>query len=500
MLPLSRYAQLRKVFEQGRDPKERTLAGFVSYYLLEKQGGLDLPPDFFVRMLRSGQQVMLLLDGLDEVPDEVERAAVREAIEGLLDGRSQIRVAVTCRTAAFRGRTTLGRGFRELRVQPLDDGHVVHLVKQAYASVYSHDSAKREEKTNELLAGISRLEEQRRERMGEDAVRLIDSPLMVRMLLVVHLSERRLPQHRAELYQRVIDTMLWPEHTIDEEVAGRIGRLVGGSHEVHRELVQHLAFAMHRRGAAQGREIDEDTLRAILDGVPELAKYSQDFLHLTRLRGTVLEERSGTFRFIHLAFQEYLAARYLAEVLRGEGGTAAIVRYLTDGLVLESWWREPILLTAGYLSLNTLPNARRFLTELANATPGAETGKQADIQLTAAALAATAALEWLPDDMELRNQLSVRLSELLQKGATVTRRLEAARSLSIIGDPRLGVGTRDGMPEFDWVLVPGGPFTMGGGGAYDGKPIHEVDLPGFCISRYHGDQRAICRFCGCHRT
>lgn len=55
--------------------------------------------------------------------------------------------------------------------------------------------------------------------------------------------------------------MLWPEYTLDEEAAEQIGRAVGGSPETHRELVQHLAFAMHDRGSQQGSEVEEEEVR-----------------------------------------------------------------------------------------------------------------------------------------------------------------------------------------------------------------------------------------------
>lgn len=70
----------------------------------------------------------------------------------------------------------------------------------SYRAVYIEDEALYRAKTAELVAGIHNLERERRLRLGEDAERLIDSPLLVRMLLLVHLSQRRLPEHWAELY------------------------------------------------------------------------------------------------------------------------------------------------------------------------------------------------------------------------------------------------------------------------------------------------------------
>lgn len=56
-------------------------------------------------------------------------------------GRDAIHVVVTCRIAAYRGRTALGQGFQNLHVQALDDEHVAALVQHAYRAVYREDKA-----------------------------------------------------------------------------------------------------------------------------------------------------------------------------------------------------------------------------------------------------------------------------------------------------------------------------------------------------------------------
>ncbi len=244
-VPLSAYATYVRRLPPATAAHKRTLAAFISHYLIEKQSSFDLPHDFFQRLLRDGQAVVLLLDGLDEVPDEAERVRVRQAIEELMTGRDNMQAVVTCRTAAYKGRTALGKGFREVRVTPLDDAHIEALVRQAYSHIYRFDPATCRRKADELWQGIREMEAARRRRLGEKVERLVSSPLLVRMLLVVHFSERRLPEQRAELYMKATDAMLLPEYAPDEEIADRLGRLVGGSREVHRDLVQHLAFVMH---------------------------------------------------------------------------------------------------------------------------------------------------------------------------------------------------------------------------------------------------------------
>ena len=468
-VPLSLYAAHRRELLRNDD---HTLAAFISHYLFARQTSFDLPADFFRQLLRSGQAVLLLLDGLDEVPDERERAQVRQAVEDLVTGREEMRVVVTCRTAAYQGQTALGRGFLQIAVRPLAEAHIAALVEQAYAHLYRADPALRRHKTDELLQGIERLEAERRERLGKETPRLIDSPLLVRLLLIVHYRERRLPEQRAELYMKATDAMLLPDYAPDAATADAIGQLVGGSWEVHRDLVQHLAFHLHRRGEQQGREIEEVDLRRLLAAEAAYAPLIDDFVALTRLRGTLLEERLGHYRFLHLAFQEYLAARYLAEIVRSEGGVAAIVAFLEDGPLLDSWWREVILLVAGYFAVTSPQTAQTFLEQLAGADKEA-TGRPAllpDMQLAAVELAVAAWTEWPAQREELRRKLVGRPLALfadvtLMAQTKAIRRAAGSRALYQLGDPRpdIGVYPATGLPYIVWgEAVPVGTYTVGG--------------------------------------
>lgn len=464
--PLSAYADYRRRLDRAgvTDARPKTLAAFLSHYLIERQTGFNLPRDFFEQLLRSGQRVILLLDGLDEVADEGERVQVRQAIEDLVTGREGLRVVATCRTAAYQGRTALGKAFREVRVKALGEEQVAALVEQAYRYVYRHDETQRREKTAELLNGIEQLEAARRRRLGQQAERLVSSPLLVRMLLIVHYSARRLPQQRAELYMRATDAMLLPDYGPDDAVADRLGQLVGGNRERHRDLVQHLAFHLHDRGERQGREISEDELRALLKAEPAYAPLLEEFIAVTRMRGSLLEERLGVYRFLHLAFQEFLTARYIAEIIRGEGGVAAMAQFLEAGRLQESWWREPSLLVAGYLNTTSPQTARLFVRRLAGlAEPGPYVTRGPAGELAAAELAATAALEWPQADATVQADLAARLTALLDdegvlRASPATTRAWAGAALGQLGETRPALTTLAGMR---WCWIPAGPFIMG---------------------------------------
>lgn len=494
-IPLSAYAMYLRQLEHA-SAREKTLAAFISHYLIENETSFELPENFFVQLLREGQSVILLLDGLDEVPDDNERARVRQAIENLVTGRrDRMRVVVTCRTAAYNGRSALGKEFKEVKVKSLREEHLTAMVEQAYTALYPNNLKVSQHKAAELLADVSRLEAERRYRFGEKTEALISNPLMVRMLLIVHYGERRLPDQRAELYMKATDAMLLPGYAPDVAVANQIGGMLGGSPEIHRELIQHLAFAMHQRGSKQGREISEDDLRQILFNHPSYASLCNDFINLTRQRGTLLEERLGTYHFIHLAFQEFLTARYLAEIVRGEAGVNGIAEFLESGPILDSWWREPILLTIGYLSVTSPQTAQTLVCRIAGLNDKTSIRNQslsAEVQVSAVEIATMAILEWSNVPETLKTDLSRRLvsfftlPELFTQASPIQRGA-LGNALARLGDPRSGVTLLKGM---DFCYIPAGVFWMGSSeqdelASDDEQPLRRINIPyNYWMSRY----------------
>lgn len=254
--------------------------------------------------------------------------------------------------------------------------------------------------------------------------------------------------------------------------------------KIHRDLMQHLAFHMHQQGEKQGREVSEAALRQIMAQEPLYADMVDDLIALTRVRGTLLEERMEIYRFLHLAFQEYLAARYLAEIVRGEGGVAAIAEFLEQGPLLDSWWREVALLTPGYLMVTSAPTAQLLLQRLASLDKEAAARKlTADVALAAVEVAATAFWEWgasRTELQELQREISQKLVGLLADGELAVQskpmqRAAVGVALARLGDLRPEVMEVDGM---QFCYVPPGPFWMGSDEARDNeKPQHWVEMP-----------------------
>jgi len=102
----------------------------------------------------------------------------------------------------------------------------------------------------------------------------------------------------------------------------------------------------------RAREIETDELRQqlgqrfyeMLGDRRSAGKAVDDFLQLINERSGLLAERGqGVYAFSHLTFQEHLAARAVSD-------KADYIAYTLQRLG-DSWWREVVLLEAGYLSM-----------------------------------------------------------------------------------------------------------------------------------------------------
>jgi formylglycine-generating enzyme required for sulfatase activity len=497
-VPLSLYADHRRRFADHADPRQRQLATFINHYLLERQAGLDLPDDFFATLLNQGRHIMLLLDGLDEVPNEDERALVSQAVSDLTNSRPHVRLVVTSRTQAYQGRAVLGRDFRVVWVLPLEPEQVADLIRRAYRAIYPTEAERddRERQAESLIGSVTRLEAERAVRLGAtDDNRLVTTPLLVRMLLIVHFNLRRLPDQRAELYMEVVDTLLTSSYNPDEAVAQRLAQL-GGDWRTRRDMLQYLAFQMHSRGQEAGREIGECELTEVLCTYLRDRRHKSqtaaeelvaDLVSVSRQRGGLLEERAGQYRFSHLSFQEFLTARYIAEVERDVTRIATFLEQ--QNRLADSWWREPILLTGGYLHVTAPDTATDLLRRLAQL--GVSQPPRSAQALAAAELAAATFLEWggaETTEQALANRLVTLLTDPDLPDATPARRATAGQVLARLGDPRDGLGTQGKVPILAWCKVQAGPFRLGANNheeAYeDEKPQHELTLPTFYIARY----------------
>jgi formylglycine-generating enzyme required for sulfatase activity len=346
--------------------KERTLLELAKTTAArgdDEQAPLSLADAELLERVHERGNLLWLCDGLDEVADERIRANVAGLIATAAEQRKADRFVVSCRFAGYSDdvEKQLGARFRVLELAPLDDAQVATLVRNWYCAVECSvgRSSGRSDAESERVAKMKA--EELLERLNDGKFRsstrlaeLTQNPLLLTAICLVHRDRGEhggLPKRRADLYEECINVLLelWHKtHNVPVSISAKDARRV----------LQPLALWMHSengRRQATASEL-EPVVAPLLKKIRWKGGNATRFLEIIRDESGLLTGQSTTaFGFVHLGFQEHLAARELRTQL------VAAPERLADlaSRLHESWWQEVTLLL---LAQEDAPIYGRFLT------------------------------------------------------------------------------------------------------------------------------------------
>ena len=456
------------------------------YYVAQS---IQLPEDFFAQALEAGRAAVLL-DGMDEVAETRLRQRVARLVEKFAVRYPKSRLVVTSREVGYEGASRIGADFGLAKVREFSPDEVrqfvrdwTRVVEVTLAGRESEDILRMaDEQAGRLVQAI-----ETNPRISELAV----NPLLLTVIALVHRYRAALPERRSELYEEAVEVLLarWDEAKgmeIEATLAGR--QLDAGD---RRSLLEPVALWLHEK---KRRELELDDLRPLLlpsfksmaGGDASAAGKALDmFARLINERSGLLVERgAGMYGFAHLTFQEYLAARAVAD---REDAVVFTLKRLAD-----AWWREVILLEAGYLSTQGKRRVSELVRAIMDADPSTEPQPYHHLILAAECLYDVGAARLEGDllgevKQRLKKELDKPLGEVKGKRDLILRRVAAANALSQIESGQFG-----GVSQFwkapwgepDWVNIPAGEFWMGSErGGDNEKPVHKVRLKTFQIAR-----------------
>jgi formylglycine-generating enzyme required for sulfatase activity/nucleoside phosphorylase/energy-coupling factor transporter ATP-binding protein EcfA2 len=344
IVTLNSYVHFLKKTE-NRGSKDTTLLRFLNHYPILRQAELELPEDFFTSILLDGHSLVLMLDGLDEIADESWRLRVSRAIDDLVKMPYNLKCIVTTRSAAYHGSILLSPRFKVLRLTPLDPARVKVMIDKL-CSAMPGDSEEWEKRKQALSEAIMNLEEQRR-RLGLGFGRLVDTPLMVRIIMTVYLRHNRIAEKRSEVFRQYIDAVLEASYSTDALVAQRLSR-VAGALPTQRSLLARLAFELQSQRITEETGLSEQEVRELAEthlgdipAEPNPTEATERFMLAVRDRGGVFRCFGGQYRFAHSAFREFLAGQHIAKHFHAPGAIADF--FLQEDRLRSSWWREPLV-------------------------------------------------------------------------------------------------------------------------------------------------------------
>ncbi|GJL51498.1 MAG: hypothetical protein NPIRA01_27250 [Nitrospirales bacterium] len=455
--------------EQLLTPDLGTLSHFIFWHLKKHFPGFSESEDFFARLLRGGG-CLLMLDGLDEVVSREQKGIIRQQIEELYSDFPGNQILVTAREVGYRENAVFGEDVLRLDVQPLNNEQLSALVCKWCGQLYPGEV---EARSRELCDAIQHINSLRAHR---DLLPLVNSPLLTTMVVSVKWGDTELPRERAKLYEACVKVILQAQYVREDEARKELVEW-GGPWEAQRNWLAKLAVEMHSGGRA-GAAVAEERVKEIL-GTELSEEVLTQLLVSVRLRGGLLEEKAELFQFLHLTFQEFLAARWLAK--EREHAFSVLQPYVND-----PWWREVFLLIYGIAQVDYSPFAKKFLKWLST-----EFGK-GENALAGSELAGSALLELEQPDEKLKQEQAKLLLHLLTNPSMVasgTLRVRAGDTLSRLHDPRFREDAwflpKENLLGF--VEIPEGSFTMGSNEneGYDREhPQHKINVSTFYMSRY----------------
>ncbi len=456
---------------------------------------VGISDDLAGRILAS-PRVLLLLDGLDEIPDRSERAAVSKAIERAQRGRlASCFMLVSSRYAGYVRAAQLDQAFLELRLRALEDAQVERLVHRWHEAMEEVQAQKEERgrsaqraarRANALLEQVREPGFTSNERLREIA----RTPLLLTALCLIHHENEALPGDRAELYEECAKILLerWRE-----EAKKLPTTLVA---KLAKRVLQPVAYWLH--GEQERRFATVEELRAPaevgLQAVAHPQVGAEEFVRsFTNESGLLTQWGPELYGFIHLGFQEHLTALDLRERWEHASGTEVEALARQFG---EEWWREVILLM---LAKGDRRLFERFMHELVRQPRFVEWSRT---RLMARCLRESKGVSAEPFMEGLRarpvSQDEDRLVAMARLLVEVMPEVEGLEVLvgehplaavqGLWSTRRAGRFETKVVQGVELVLVPGGRFLMGSAEddeqGYDReRPQHEMELSSFWLAR-----------------
>jgi formylglycine-generating enzyme required for sulfatase activity/energy-coupling factor transporter ATP-binding protein EcfA2 len=402
-------------------------------------------------------RALFMFDGLDEIPEEIRDDLVELIADFQFENKGN-RFLITGRPHGIAGRAMEQFGKYLQEIEYLDATKINDFIKKWFRAASGEATGLADQTAEDMISDIG---------FHEQVSVFTQNPLLLTAVCVLYLAEERIPEQRADLYDRIVENLLWRRFH-DPSKPDKVNEV--------RELLMLLAFEMQNKNLKTFEVGDGlDVLKKIsVQKDDEQANAYQRRIHrlfdeiepncglLNRLSG-------GEIEFTHLTFQEFMAAKHI------------VYMDLDYNEFLENdWWEETILLYTGLVSLERKKRSNDVVEEILNTEQEDEKIKRRLWLLGSKALR-----DFQPSKRNAKIVTLTRnkLYELIDSNASIEERFEAGEIVGALGDLRIKVDNPD------MVLVKEGKFMRGSSkddaDAYDDeKPQRKIYLDDFMIGKY----------------
>ena len=319
------------------------------------------PPskDFVTKALDEGK-LLVLLDGLDEIPHQFTNS-VMNAIDNLVTDygyyseedrkkdqsikKKKNRFIASCRIAAYR--SDLRHDFKVIELADFDDDQI----QQFITNWFSTDIDKQTNTADKCWESLNN-------ENNKAAKELAQTPLLLTFLCLVYNRKQSFPPTRSRLYNKALDILL------DEWAAEKRIQPEPIYEGLHTDLEKVMLAEIAHDGFKNDQLFfdEQKIVKSITDFLGdsvENPKYLDGKKILNAIaaqQGILVERAEDVYSFSHLTLQEYLTALYI-------NGDDSLVQQLISHHLTDKRWREVFLLVAGLKN-----DASKFLLSMEKTT------------------------------------------------------------------------------------------------------------------------------------
>ncbi|MEB3273261.1 MAG: NACHT domain-containing protein [Prochlorothrix sp.] len=275
-----------------------------------------------VTALLNQGRLLLLLDGLDEVPS-ANQDRIQQDIQTFVDRYPKNRFVISCRKVS--GYTGLRR-FTTTEVAPPRSKEVATLLRQQLPLFLSYGSDFIDHlKTLVVSLNLPWMRDNQH------------TPLFLMVLCWVYSYTQRIPSSPSAVYQEAVELLL--ENHRNHDVSLRTILKA----DLEKALLAEIAFqGLSTQMILYDRATLTHLIQEFLDETVDLddPPTVQQLLDCFCYQGILVAQEGQTYAFVHRAVQEYLTAYYLAQY-------DSQIGFLIQDRITDLYWREVFLLLAG---------------------------------------------------------------------------------------------------------------------------------------------------------
>ncbi len=239
-------------FVEAQKQRPYSFLSYTTQVLLEREGISSIKVQMFEELLKR-RLMLLLFDGLDEVPTLDERRQLIEQIEHFALHYPGNRIVVTSRPVGYEIASFSRRWFKHGIVQEFDDEQIDRFLQGFYSYVLkypqsSSEARKELEIFNKSLKDTPRLH------------KLARNPLLLTVTTALFHSER-LPDKRVQIYEKCADLLLNTWVKLRSTDARWKDMKI--SKDDQKACLAHLGFVLHAKSQEQGEDDETETGKRI---------------------------------------------------------------------------------------------------------------------------------------------------------------------------------------------------------------------------------------------